>query len=394
MRRQISTPIKKGKSCVISGCVYFNFIFFFAIELHVLTYESTKAMDTIQETLAELNEDSYGPAATQENGYSQQTYMTNIIKAGHRVVIILDGHKEHMNSSDDNVAVRWIRALISFPIYSNMRLDNVFVVLLGCIQPASTFQLIPGLQPITISQHPDNDNFDPLSVAKLIHKEIVKRSPLSQPQRLQTNLPAPPPTTSSGSRTPADLANVTPLIRHNPGAVPSSEHSGASSAEPSQSSLINDDTENLTGQNIALDTTETDKGVVLNKSTATGTEFEGKRGSKTPANARAANVQGEESSLKSSSAPQLVHVEPDKLKVLLKEVVHEENKAVVEGIKDQLVKASEDIKNNIGEVKDDVGHVADLTELARGEIQNLQLTTVQPYNEDDDGVAQQREDPA
>ena len=359
----------------------------------MVKYTDSAAMIAIEDTLAELNEDCYEHAATQENGFLP-TYMTNIIAAGHRV-IILHGSKESVSQSDD-IATRWIKELESTPKFTNMRLNNVFVVYLGRNQPPPVVQQMPRLQRIPISHHPDdeNSNLDPSSIAKKIQDEIVKLSPIIRLQPMATNLPVPPPPGSSTrSRTSAESANPSPLVTRNPGA----EHPSVSSAEHSQLSLtIKDKPEDRTGQAVASDTTGTLSAVKQFLDKTTG-ELKGSNSTaSTPAAARS---QGGDALESSPSAPALIQFEHVVSKVVT-QVVEAQGKKTVQELKKEVERAEEGIKEKVKEkaeeVKDEVKEqgdrlsesievVADEIEQTRTELQNQNFEVIQPHDSDEGG---------
>ena len=363
----------------------------------MVKYKDSKAMSTIEETLAELNEDSYELAITQENGFLP-TYMTNIINAGHRV-IILHGCKES-NSQSDDIAARWVKELVTSPMFTNIRLDNIFIVYLGRTQLPPDLQMIPGLQRIPISQHPDDEdsNFDPSSVAKLIQEEIVNLSPINW-QPVAANLPPPP--SSTGSRTPAQSADLSPLVTRNPGAGAENpnEDPSASSAEPSQLSLtIEGKPENTTGQAMASDIIGTVTGAkkLLDKMNS-----ELKMASSTASTPATARSRDGDDLTSSPSAPSVIQVvKKDQLEDVVSKVVTQvveaqgkktilEIKKAEKEIKDKVEKEGEEIRNKVGEegdkLQESIELVADATEQTRKEIENQNLKVDQPYDDNDDG---------
>ena len=389
----------------------------------MIKYKDSKAMATIEETLAELNEESFELATAHENG-TLPTYMTNIIQGGHRV-IILDDHKE-LKSQSESISRRWISELRSFPIFSKMSLDNVFIVHFGYSQPLSILQELPRLQRIPIAEHPDDDsqNFDPTAVAKLIQDEIdITRlqNPLNQQQGLQVpnNLPPHSRSPSTGSRTPAQSSCSTPHVIHNGRAEHSNEQpSAATPSEPSQSSLTSENETERDVVTAAIEAVTGKKDTVLDKRLTITNPRTDERKASTPANTRAATIQNDESSLKSLSAPSMIQVEKSELKHLLKEVVQEENRAVVnavaqkgEEIKNKVGKQGEEIKRQGEETRatvvregvklqENIELVVDETQQTRIDFQNQVLEVVHPNDDDevkekgDLGSAVTREDTA
>lgn len=386
----------------------------------MVKYTDSAAMIAIEEALADLNEDRYKHVATQENGFLPR-YMTNIIAASHRVIILHGSKPKESVSQSDDIATRWIKELESSPTFTDMRLDNVFVVYLGCNQPPPVVQQIPRLQRIPISQHPDdeNSNFDPSSIAKKIQDEIIKLSPLNRLQPVAANVPVPPlPASSTGSRTPAGSANPSPLVTRNPGAEHPHEHPSAPSAEHSPSLTIEDKPEDRTGQ---TDTSAMKK--FVDKTTGAG-ELKGPNSTaSTPAAARS---QGGGDPLESSpSAPAMIQVgelndikikevkdkveekgeevkdkaviqvEKGELKDMLRAAVEEikdkveEVKDKVEEVKDKVEQAEEEIKDKVEEqgnrLSESIEVVADEVEQTRTELQNRNIEVIQPHNDEDEG---------
>ena len=141
----------------------------FPLELFIVLSFNHEKLEQLKEKLYDCFGNLHPPLKPNESGNFDQDVM-RIVKEQHIVIILGDIGEEFSDNitMDVNSGRNWITTLLSSPAFPKAKLRHVFLVRFGTRSVITGF--MDKLQQIPVPEHPSDDSFDPVYVAKLIHE--------------------------------------------------------------------------------------------------------------------------------------------------------------------------------------------------------------------------------
>ena len=140
---------------------------FSLLELYIVLSTDHEKVEQLREKLYGCFSGFHSASLPRENGTFEQD-LTRIVNQQHVVIILGDVGEIHANQSSSGR--KWVTTFLGSAAFRKEQLQHVFYVRFG------TSEVIPGymekLQQITVQEQPNDNDFDPAYVAKLVQERV------------------------------------------------------------------------------------------------------------------------------------------------------------------------------------------------------------------------------